>query len=174
MRSQFGNRARALIVEPPAGTVGQHPPPQLAGGQILHPPQIAEHLGRGRGFLAAPAGLAIEWPLPALGFDEGETEPVALPLFRKGVGFRLCRRVGKQQAVRHIVPALGRQVLLSQALGPAELAQHLPDQIILGLTLIRGLICRKRRKNAAQIGGNPFYSGIGKSLPVGVARDRFV
>jgi hypothetical protein len=40
----LGDGARALIIEPPPGTIGEDAPSQFAGGEIVHTAQIAEHL----------------------------------------------------------------------------------------------------------------------------------
>ena len=43
--------AGSLIIEPPPGAVGEDAPAQRARGQVIDPPQVAQHLGRGRGVL---------------------------------------------------------------------------------------------------------------------------
>ena len=56
----------ALIIEPPPCTVGENAPAEFAGGQVVHAPKIAEHLGRGRGLLTPAPGAAIKWPAQRL------------------------------------------------------------------------------------------------------------
>ena len=46
------DRPGALIVEPPPGAIGENAPAEFAGGQVIHTPKIAKHLGRGRGLLS--------------------------------------------------------------------------------------------------------------------------
>ena len=130
------DRPRALVVEPPPRTIGEDAPAKVAGSHIVDPPQVAQHLGRWRRFLAVPPGAAVERALPAFGFDDRETELVALPLLGEAVGPALRRIVSEQQAVRHILPAVCAQVLLSQARRPPKPCEDGPDQIILGLAFV--------------------------------------
>ena len=51
----------------------------------------------------------------------------------------LRRLVSEQQAVRDVIDAPRRQILLPQARCPSETVQDRPDQIILGLALVRPL-----------------------------------
>lgn len=51
----LGDRAFALVVEALAAAVGKHAPPEIASRQILDAAQIAQHLGRGSGFLPSSA-----------------------------------------------------------------------------------------------------------------------
>ena len=83
----------ALIVEPPPCAVGENAPAEFAGGQVVHTPKIAEHLGRGRGLLTPAPGAAIKWPAPALGLDDREAELIALPFLGKAVGAVLSPRI---------------------------------------------------------------------------------
>ena len=133
----FRDRARAGEVEPPAGAVGENAPAQLAGRQIVHAPQITKHLRRGRGFFAAPLGAAVERTPPALGLDDRRAQLVTLPFFYEQVGADFCRSVREQQTVGHIFPAAGAEVLLPQARRPSEAFENGPDQIVLGLALVR-------------------------------------
>ena len=43
--------AGSLIIEPPPGAVGEDAPAQRARRQVVDPPQVAQHLGRGCGLL---------------------------------------------------------------------------------------------------------------------------
>ena len=75
-----------LVIEPPPCTVGEDAPSQLAGRQIVHAPKVAEHLSRGRVFLAPATGAAVERAQPALGLDDRETELIALPFLGEAIG----------------------------------------------------------------------------------------
>ena len=126
----------ALIVEPPPCTVGENAPAEFAGGQVVHAPKIAEHLGRGRGLLTPAPGAAIKWPAPAFGLDDREAELIALPFLGKAVGAVLCCSVWEQQAIGHVLPAVSGEVLLPKACRPPELRKDRPDQIVFGLAFI--------------------------------------
>ena len=162
----LGDGARALPVEPPAGAVGEDAPAQRAFRQVLHPPQVAEHLGRGRGFLAVPARAAVERAPPALGFDQRRAQPVALPLLGQGVGAGLRVFVGEQQAVRHVGAAAGAQVLLPQTLRPAEACEHGPDQVVLGLPLVGRALDGEAREERAEVAFEGGERRVVERLPV--------
>ena len=125
-----------LVVEPPSCAVGENAPAEFAGGQIVHPPKITEHLGRGRGLLAPAPGAAIQWAPPALGLDDREAELVALPFLGEAVGAVLRRVVREQQAVGHVLAAVSGEVLLAKMRRPPELSKDRPDQIVFGLAFI--------------------------------------
>ena len=57
-------------------------PTEASGSQVVHAPQIAEHLSGGSRF-GLPVGAAVEREPPALGLDNGEAEFVALPFLHK-------------------------------------------------------------------------------------------
>ena len=82
---------------------------------------------------------AIEREPPALGLDDGETEFVAPPFLCEAVGAVLRRLIREQQAVGYVIDAPRGQVLLAQAPCPSETAEYRPDQVILGLALVRPL-----------------------------------
>ena len=132
----FRDRKRALPVEPPDIPVGQDAPAQPAIRQVVGPAQIAQHLGGRRRRFAGLRRPAVERPAPSLRLDDGEAELVALPFLKETVGPVLALLIGEQEAVRHIHHSLGREVLLAQPFGPAELPQHGPDQVVLGLALV--------------------------------------
>ena len=75
----LGDRPRALVVEPPPRAIGEDAPAEVAGGHIVDPPQVAQHLGRWRRLLAVPPGAAVERALPALGLHHRKAELVAPP-----------------------------------------------------------------------------------------------
>ena len=79
------------------------PPAQPAVRQIVGPAQVAQHLGGWRGFLAGLPRRPVERAEPSFRLDDGEAELVALPFLREAVGPRLAVRIGKQQAVRHVL-----------------------------------------------------------------------
>ena len=135
----LGDRAGALVVEPPARAVREDPPAQGSGREVVHAPQVAEHLGRGSHSLrCAAAGAAVERLQPALGFDHRQSKLVAPPLLGKGIRTILHRLVGEQQPVGNVLPTLGGQVLLAEARVPPEEVEDRPDQILFGLALVGG------------------------------------
>ena len=90
----LGDRASALVVEPPARAVGEDPPAQGSGREVVHPPQVAEHLGRGSHSLRLAAGApAIEGLEPALGLDDRNPVLVAPPLLGEGIRTILRRLI---------------------------------------------------------------------------------
>ena len=115
---------RPRVIEPPSCPISEYAPAQFALGQVVCPAQVAEHLGRRRGLVRV---AAVEWQVPSLGFDDGEAVFVPLPFLGEAVSPILGRSVRKQQPVRYVFAPLGAQVLLPQALGPAEQAQNRPD-----------------------------------------------
>ena len=168
----LGDGARALPVEPPAGAVGEDAPAQPALRQVLHPAQVAEHLGRRRGLLAVHAGAAVERAPPALGFDQRRAQRVAPPLLRQGVGavFRGC--IGEEQAVRHVVAPAGAQVLLPQALRPAEALEDGPDQVVLGLAFVGGAFAGEAGEERAEVAFEGVERRVVERLPIRRAGDR--
>ena len=60
LKKLLRDRPGTLIVEPPPRAVGENAPAEFAGGQVIHAPKIAEHLGRGRGLLALAPGATIK------------------------------------------------------------------------------------------------------------------
>ena len=145
-----------LIIEPPPGAVGEDAPAEFSGGQVIHTPKIAEHLGRGRGLLAPAPGAAIQWAPPSLGLDDREAELVALPFLGKAIGAVLRRLIGKQQAIGYVLPAVSGEVLLAKAHRPPELSKDRPDQIVFGLALIGRL---PRREAVDNVTGGGFEGG---------------
>ena len=125
-----------LVIEPPPCIVGEDAPSQLAGRQIVHAPNVAEHLSRGRVFLAPATGAAVERAQPALGLDDRETELIALPFLGEAIGTVLSGGVCEQQAVGYVLAALGGEVLLAKTRLPPELQDDRPDQIVFGLAFI--------------------------------------
>lgn len=107
-----------------------------SSGASPYAPQIPQHLG-GRDALLAPARLlAIENPVPALGLDDAEAVLKPLPR-RKRCSFRLRLGACKKQRIRHVVPRLGREVLLDRHLVPAKRFEKGPYELLLGLRLSR-------------------------------------
>ena len=103
----LGDGPGSLIVQPPARAVRQDAPAKLSGGQVVHTPEIAEHLGRGRGPLLLVPGAAVDGPEPALGLDHRDPERVTPPLLPESVGPILRSVVGEQQPVGNVAPAPG-------------------------------------------------------------------
>ena len=126
------------------------PPAQFAGGQIVDTPQIAQHLGRWRRFLAGSPGAAVERTLPALGLHHCKAVLVTPPVLGEGVGAALRRLVREQQTIRHVLPAGCAQILLPQARRPAQSRENGPDQIVLGLALVGRLVDRESLEDDAQ------------------------
>ena len=143
----FRDRTRASPIESPLGAIGQNAPAELAAGQIIDPAQITQHLcGRCRGFV--PARRTIQRTRPALAFDDGQPVGIPLPLIAMRIGGGFGFGISKQQAVRHIIAPANRQVLLAERFSPAKRAQNRPDEIILGLALVRLVALRKGGSNA--------------------------
>ena len=138
LKKLLGNRPRPLIIEPPLRAICEYPPAQLALGQIIHPTQIAKHLGRGRGCMLGRS--AIEWQIPPLGFHNCQAPLVASPLLGEIIGTRLACIVLKQKAIRYVIMSTGCQVLLPQVGFPSEAVEDGPDQIVFGLAFIGFLI----------------------------------
>lgn len=137
LEESFGHRRGALPIEPPQSTVGQDAPAQGAASQILHPAQIAQHLGgRNAAVRPAPLVLAVERSFPAFGFHHAKALAVALVMGQPRRRLQ-TRPVAEQQHVGHVAAALGRQVLLKQRVGPAQDSQNRPDHLRLGLRLRR-------------------------------------
>ena len=167
----LGDRPRALVVEPPPRAVGENAPAEVAGGYIVDPPQVAQHLGRWRRLLAVPPGAAVERALPALGLHHCKAELVAPPFLGEAVGLALRRFVREQQAVRHVHPAVCAQVLLSQARRPPKPCEDGPDQIILGLAFVGRYGGREAVADRAQRGLEVFKRRVVQFLPVGRSGD---
>ena len=148
----FGDRARAGVVQAPAGTVRQDAPAELPGGQIVDAAEVAQHLCRGRRLLATPPGATVQRSKPPFRLNGRQAVPVALPLLGEAVRPVLRGAVGEQQAVRHVLASVRREVLLPEAGSPAEPRQHRPDQVILGLALVGRQIRREAVEQVTQCG----------------------
>jgi hypothetical protein len=74
---------------------------------------------------------------PAFAFDDSKAMCITPPLVILRVRRSLCVGVGKEQSIGHIVAPRDGQILLAQGFRPTEHSQHRPDEIILGLTLVR-------------------------------------
>ena len=89
------------------------------------------------------------------------------------VGAVLRRIVGEQQSVGNVLPATECEVLLAQARRPAEPVQDGPDQVVLGLALVRSV----RGREAVEYDSNRRFEvverGILKGQPVGRPGDGF-
>ena len=92
----FGDRARARVVQTPAGAVRQNAPPELAGGLVVDAAEVAQHLRRGRGLLAPPPGATVQRSKPPFRFHDREAVLVALPLLGEAVRPVLRGAVGEQ------------------------------------------------------------------------------
>ena len=125
-----------MVIEPPPGAVGKNAPAELAGGQVIHAPKIAQQLGRGGIFLAPTPGAAVERSEPALGLDNRESELITLPFLREAIGAVLRRSVPEQQAIGNVSPSVSGKVLLPQTRRPTELQENRPDQIVFSLAFI--------------------------------------
>ena len=136
LEEMLGDRARALVVEPPRSAISENAPAERARGQVVDPPQIAQHLGRRRRLLAALPRSAVERALPALGFHHRQAELVAPPFLGETVGAVLCLIVREQQAIGYILPAVWAQILLTQTRRPAQPRKDRPDQIVFGLAFV--------------------------------------
>jgi hypothetical protein len=90
----------------------------------------------GTPLLALARLLAIENPVPAFGLDDAEAMLKPLPR-RKWCSFGLRLGACKKQRIRHVVPRLGREVLLHRHLGPAKRFEKGPYELLLGLRLSR-------------------------------------
>ena len=169
----FGDRARARVVQTPAGAVRQNAPPELAGGLVVDAAEVAQHLRRGRGLLAPPPGATVQRSKPPFRFHDREAVLVALPLLGEAVRPVLRGAVGEQQSVRHVFASARREVLLPEAGCPAEPRQHRPDQVILGLALVGRQSRRKAVEQATQRGLEVCESLVGQVPPVRKLSDRF-
>ena len=163
----FRDGEGALVVETPLPAVGQDAPAQPARCEIVDAPQVPQHLGGRRRLFAATARAAVERAKQALRLDDRKPERVAFPLLGKPVGVVFGRVVGEQQAVGHVFAAARGEVLLAQARGPAERGQHRPDQVILGLALVRRSDGREAREEVSQSGFKIVEVRIGDRSPVG-------
>ena len=134
----------ALVVEPPARAIGEDAPAKISGSQVVHAPQVAEHLSRGCDPLPLASGAAVEGPKPALGLDHRDSDFVTPPLLPEAVGAIFHRVGGEQESVGDVLPAPWGEVLLAETCRPAEEAmQDGPDQVVLGLALVGGVRGRK-------------------------------
>jgi hypothetical protein len=108
-----------------------------------------------RGLFAAPAGLTVERALPSFGFDDRQAATVSLPLFTKGVCFRLRGGILEQKAVWNVLAPSGGKVLLPETCGPAKPRKDRPDQVIFGLALVWSFRGRGREtiEDSAKISG---------------------
>ena len=98
---------------------------------------------------------------------------VALPLVGEAVGAVLRGTVREQQAVRHVVAADRRQVLLPEVGRPAEPRQHRPDQVVLGLALVGGQVRGEAVQPGLQRGLKVVKGRRRHVVPVGKLIDRF-
>ena len=162
-----------LVIEPPPCTVGEDAPSQLTGRQVVHAPKVAEHLSRGRVFLAPASGAAVERAQPALGLDDRETELIALPFLGEAIGTVLSGGVCEQQAVGYVLAALGGEVLLAKTRLPPELQEDRPDQIVLGLTFIGRTGDGEAGENVPHRGFEGVERTVVDCLPVGRSDDGF-
>jgi hypothetical protein len=165
------DRQGALEVEPPVAAVGEDAPAQAAGGHVVHPAQVAQHLRGGHAVLALAAGvLAIENPVPALRLDDAEPMPEAPPrIERRRV--RLRFGAAEQQRVGNVVARLGRQVLLHRHVGPSDRLQQRPDELLLGLRLRRVLQLAEGGQERLDAGLDAREGALVQSAPSGGASD---
>ena len=167
----FGNRKRALPIQAPVLAIGQNAPTHSAFAEVVHAAKVAEHLGRGRGFLAPVSGPAVQQTRPALGLHDRQPEFVPLPFLEEAVGVVFRGIVLEQQPVGNILAAACGKVLLAQARGPPECLQHRPDQVVLCLALVRRCGGGKPGEQISQLGMDPVESRVGHGLPVGQGLD---
>ncbi|MDE0714034.1 MAG: hypothetical protein OXI10_04065 [Gammaproteobacteria bacterium] len=99
---------------------------------------------------------------------------IAFPLFWKAIGTFLGGLVSEQQSIGHIVPAMGRKVLLPQMFRPAETAENRPDQVVLGLALVGRMIHGKAGKDVSYPFLNLLYLPVIQGLPLGHFGDGFI
>src|SRR6202035_3462316 len=98
--------------------------------------------------------------------NHGQAEPVAPPLLREGVGLHLPCIVLEEKPVGHVLAAARREILLAKARRPSQPGQDRPDEVILGLALIRGLRGRKSLEYAPEIQTKGFNGSIINMRPV--------
>ena len=132
----FGDGPRACVVQAPVRAIGENAPAELACGQIVDAPEVTQHLGGGRRFLAPSPGAAVERSKPSFRLHDSLAVFVAGPVFSDLVGPPLRLSVSEQQTVRYVFAAACRQVLLPEAVRPAEPGQHRPDQIVFGVAFV--------------------------------------
>ena len=156
-----------MVIESPARAVGQHAPAEASGREIVHTPQIAEHLSRRCKPLTPASGSAVEGSKPALGLDYGESEFVTPPFLGEAVGAVLGRIVSEQQSVGNVIATTKGEVLLAKARGPAEAMQDGPDQIVLRLALIRGIRGREAIEQQPDRGFEGVERRIVERQPIG-------
>ena len=159
------NGTRSRMVEPPAPAVGEDAPAAAARRQVVHSPQVTQHL-RGRRGARASVGTAVERQGPTFRLDDGETQPIASPLFVDAVGAALGRLIRKEQAVGYILRTLRRQVLLAQARRPPQPRQHGPDQVVLGLALVRPGSGREAVEERPQVALDPVDGRVVERAPL--------
>ena len=160
------NGSRAREVEPPFLAVGEDAPPQPAFGHIVDAAHVTQHLGRRCGFLATPLRATVEWPSPSFGLDHRPPGLVALPFLRIPVGPVLGLVALEQYSVRNILAPPRGQVLLPKPVRPAERFQDWPDQVVLGLALVRSLRDREPAENLLDGLPEPIGIVLGERLPV--------
>ena len=159
------DRAGTLVVEPPPRAVGEDAPAESSGCEVIDATEVPEHLRGGSG-LGVQVGAPVERKHPGLGLDDGEPQLVALPFLPEIVGAVLRRLVGEQQAVRYVIEAPRGEVLLAQARRPSEAGQDRPDQIVLGLALVRRLRGRKPVEDLSQRLLDAVERGVREELPL--------
>ena len=163
--------ARALVVEPPPGSVRENAPAEPAVGQVVDPPEIAEHLGGRRGLLPDPSRSAVEGAEPPLRLDDRKAELVTPPPLGNAVGAVLLGLSGEQQPVGHILAAPSAEVLLPQGRGPTEPRQNRPDQVVLRLALVGRPGRRKAVEYVPDAGLEAVERGPVDGFPFGLPRD---
>lgn len=162
----LGDGAGALIVEAPSAAVGEHAPSQFSGSKVLDAAQIAQHLGRGGRFFAAPPRSTVERAVPSLGFYNGETELVTPPFFGCAVGLCFGSGVLEEEAVGHVLAAPGREVLLAKTGRPSKDFEDWPDEIVLGLAFVWQLMGWEAGKDFAKADSKNIKRSIVNAEPI--------
>ncbi|MDE0005237.1 MAG: hypothetical protein OXQ29_21310 [Rhodospirillaceae bacterium] len=167
----LGDRKRALPIQAPVLPVGQNAPAHRTFAEVVHAAKVAEHLRRGRGFLAPFTGPAIQQARPALGLNDRQSEFVSLPFLEEAVGVVFRGIVLEQQPVGDVLAAACGKVLLAQARRPPECMQNRPDQVVLCLAFVRRCGGGKPGEQIPQLGVDLVESRVGHGLPVGQRLD---
>ena len=170
----IGYGVRPLPVQPPLGAVGENAPTRPAVPEALGAAQVAQHLRRGRQGFAVSAGGAVQGAQPALGFHQHGADGVAGRPFRHAEGTGLGAGVAEQQAIRHIFPPHGAQVLLPQVGRPAEAGENRPDQVVFCVALV-GARCAatgERLENALCFGDEGVELVLAQGAPLWQFADR--
>ena len=110
------------------------------------------------------ARLAVQREPPAFRLDDGQAERIPVGFFREIVGARFRRVVGEQQSVGNFRPASKGKVLLTETGRPAESFEHRPNEVLLGLGLVRRPARRERVEDAADFSVEPVH-GIVAEVP---------